>query len=520
MTSAGPTFADLVAVAAVGTAQRPLPPLPEHLVPPGPADQSAATRLLDAAAAFAVVRRARLPVEHGLTGAATAPDDSGDPPPPRFVAALARALHLSPVESPPGGAAQADALLAESLTWVGQAGWRLPHRLVVPLLQRCSGSPSLTAAAESVLGPRGRWLAELNPAWAAIAAEGSPPRFARSDETAWTHGTSVERRAFLTELRRTDPDRARELLAATWSQEEPSERIVLLGVLTARTTPGDEDFLTAATHDRSPRVAEAARWGLLSIEGSALLERLRLRARRAVTVWGSGPGASVWLTAPDDDGSAVADGLGAATFSATPGENRLNALVAAIPPREWPGLAGVTASQLVAAGSAQSFGLSGGLTAAAVRWRDAELAAALVRAGDRTPALLALLDPEALVRLLDDPAAALPPTVVRQVVDGWPRPWPPALARSLGGWIQRQVSAREPGWATIQGGIWDLAASAAPIAVARGWAGRFRELGDDPRVPGPLQRRAHAAAGVLLVRAGMYDDVRAALESSRTAGEE
>ena len=110
MTSAGPTFADLVAVAAVGTAQRPLPPLPEHLVPPGPADQSAATRLLDAAAAFAVVRRARLPVEHGLTGAATAPDDSGDPPPPRFVAALARALA---VELPPN---RCSALAAD--------GWR------------------------------------------------------------------------------------------------------------------------------------------------------------------------------------------------------------------------------------------------------------------------------------------------------------------------------------------------------------------------------------------------------------
>ncbi len=506
------TYADLVATAAVGTSQRPLPPVPDALLTGRMAEEPAAA-LLDAAAAYAVVRRAQLPVTTDVPVPEPAPADDLPLPPDRYVSALARLLGQLTDEQRTLPVALVSDLASEGLGWLQQAGWRLPDRLLVPVLQRAARDPDLALAAGAAIGGRGRWLAAFHPEWAA-ALSGSATASELS-EAAWSEGDAAARMAYLTALRALDADRARDLVAEGWAKESVDDRVAFARVIAATASPSDEPFLTAALRDRSTRVAEAARPGLLRVPESALLVRLRDRARAAVTVRRGLLGRTVHLTPPDDDAAAVADGLTGGSYSRTPAENRLNALVASIPPSEWPDLVGVTATELLRAKADQSWTVVPGLVEAATLWRDAALADALVSAGVRTPALLRLLDAPRVAQLLSDPGAVIEPEAVLRLVESWPRPWQPRLAQSLGDWIQRQVAGGRPAAQAIPAPVLALAATAVPVPVARGWAHRLRDLAIDQRATVAVQRAARHAAAALTLRAGMYDDVRAAVD--RTA---
>jgi hypothetical protein len=503
------THADLVAVATVGTAQRPLPDLPEGLLPASGAGSEPAFVLLDAAAVYGVIRRATLPTREGAAPP-PAPDDPRPEPSERFVSALVRLLP-GPDTTP--AAPYIPALLTEALGWIAAVGWRIPDRLLVPLLGQSVRDRTVARAMAAVLGERGRWLAAQNPAWAAALADESAIKL--SEET-WHEGTPAQRIGYLTAVRAADPEAGRALLEATWGSEGVAERVAFAEVIAATALPSDEAFLEAALRDRSARVADAARPGLLLISGSALAQRLRRRAAEAVTVRRGLLARTVHLTAPDDGPDAAADGLVAGTYSRTPAENRLNCLVASIPPAEWPALVGVHAAELLGAKAEQSWSVVGGLAAAAVRFRDATLASDLVDAGIRTPGILALLKPARLARLLDDPGTDLEPATMLGVVASWSQPWTRDQARIVDGWLRRRATSSRTGQAAIPDAFWTLPAVAVPPELARGWAERLRALSHEPHVPLAAQRRARASAATLTLRAGMYDDVRAALDHRTT----
>ena len=157
-------------------------------------------------------------------------------------------------------------LVSEWLAYGAAQGCHVPHALLPQLLERASKERTLAAALAPILGERGNWLLRYNPAWQSSAAE--------LDERAWQTGNSDARVRFLAALRRTDPQRAREALAAVWSQEAATERAALLATLRTGLTGADITFIESALNDRSQNVRSEAVRLLAALPNSALHRRL------------------------------------------------------------------------------------------------------------------------------------------------------------------------------------------------------------------------------------------------------
>ena len=158
-------------------------------------------------------------------------------------------------------------LVGEWLEHGAARGYYAPHSLLPQLLERASKERTLAAALAPVLGERGNWLLRYNPAWQSSAAAGL-------DERVWQTGNSEARVRFLATLRQTDPQQARETLAAVWSQEAAAERAALLATLRTGLTAADITFLESALSDRSPNVRLEAVRLLAALPNSALRTRL------------------------------------------------------------------------------------------------------------------------------------------------------------------------------------------------------------------------------------------------------
>jgi hypothetical protein len=79
----------------------------------------------------------------------------------------------------------------------------------------------------------------------------------------------------LDHLRSTDPTKARELLAITWSQESAKNRVAFLEKFAAGVSSDDESFFNEALHDRSVEVRRVARTLLASLPNSEFSRRLQ-----------------------------------------------------------------------------------------------------------------------------------------------------------------------------------------------------------------------------------------------------
>jgi hypothetical protein len=164
-------------------------------------------------------------------------------------------------------------LLPECLMLCARAG-QLPFPEALPaLLTTGLAKAEWREAMLAVLGRRGRWLASQNPEWAwAIGATAD-------DETVWQVGESAARLLFLQRLRRTNPARARELLAATWKEETPEDRVGFTAVLEIGLSAEDEPLLEGALDDKRKEVRRNAAALLAQIPGSALNQRMTERVR-------------------------------------------------------------------------------------------------------------------------------------------------------------------------------------------------------------------------------------------------
>lgn len=273
-------------------------------------------------------------------------------------------------------------LLPEWLAALDKAGLRVPDSHLPALLQRGHKQAELQPGIVGAVGRRGHWLAAQNPDWAYVAGAGDG-----GDEaihTSWRTGSRVERKALLRRLRASDPDRARDLVATTWSEESPEERAAFLEAFGEGLGMADEPFLEAALDDRRKEVRRRAAELLARLPESRLVQRMIERVnpllgyRRGLL----GRGVRLEVSLPDAcDTGVLRDGVEPKPPAGS-GEKAwwLQQMLGTIPPRHWCARWNASPSALIKAARSGEWGtlLLTAWSAAAGLHRDPEWAEGLL----------------------------------------------------------------------------------------------------------------------------------------------
>ena len=398
----------LVSSALLGTDRRPphFEELPEHI-----RERLGDGGLLDAAALATVYKRAGRKPLRELEPLPAAPGE--DRPLPRPVAIRRLAAML--------GGFQTTAL-AEWLRAADARGWGVPPEHLPALADHARNRAEYRPLVIAAAGRRARWLADLNPEWRFLHAAVADS----NDSELWTHGNSLQRRAWLRALRQQDPDAAREALTEVWPSESAATRTDFLGLLADGLTLADEDFLEAALDDRSKEVRRAAARLLARVPGSRYGARMAERMHSYLTdtqgvLAVDLPRRLSQSMERDGIDSQNPEGIGKRAWW-------FLQIVANTPLSEldlgW--------LELSVEGCAPEV-LQAAWTEAAIREGSAEWARELLRTsantGSRSPAeLLRLLPPGEWARAVD----RLRTTVdVAELVGGLPVPWPDSLANMI-----------------------------------------------------------------------------------------
>ncbi|GAB3833195.1 DUF5691 domain-containing protein [Hymenobacter jeollabukensis] len=422
----------LLQLALLGTRHgggAPVPALPEL---PAPPDASREAQVLRSAGALGLLHRAG----YQSATATEAPPAAAGP-------------ETQPTLGPQGQDALRQLLgghhaevLPDYLRELARHGRRVPHRLLVSLLDHAHGRPELREATAAVLGERGRWLLGLNPAWAAQHAATA------ADDTAWDNGTPAQRRDYLLGLLPRDPTRARALLAAALPQEPARQQAVLLGTLAAQPEgllAADAALLEPYLASKSKDVRQQAASLLVRVPGNSLVDRLWQHAAPLLTLKKPLLGAArlevslpeAWVPAWQANGIEPKDGRFSGEKAAWLGQ-----LLALLPPTCWAAHFGQTPDRLLAlAADGEWAALL--LTAwrhalqlhRAADWARAYLVLQLER--DDVPplptdALAELLSPAELTEILlaqlpRQPRLSQPEAHWEQLLLSLPAPWPAAL---------------------------------------------------------------------------------------------
>jgi hypothetical protein len=224
-------------------------------------DSANEAALLNSAAVVALYQQAgRLPAASAATPPAVAESDE------RSVCNERAAQHLALML----GGTHREAL-GEWLAIAASASRRIPEMLLPSILNFAIIHREYQEAILPVLGNRGLWLADQNPAWG----------FARAiqvDEALWQTGSPEERLALLKQIRREDAAKALELICLTWQQESPQDRARFVEVLRLNLSMNDEPFLEEALDDKRKEVRKIAAELLTRMPESRLVSRMADRA--------------------------------------------------------------------------------------------------------------------------------------------------------------------------------------------------------------------------------------------------
>lgn len=173
-------------------------------------------------------------------------------------------------------------ILIEYLDLLATRRHRVPDTYLPFLLGASTQQPALRRAIGRLPGQRHRWLASLNPEWQRVLAETADSSGELLPESLLETGTLAERIAVLRQIRRTNPNRARELLTPLLPKEAARERQELLSTVTETPHPTDEPFLESVLADKARGIRRLAAATLSRLPQSAFA--LRLQARLAPLV--------------------------------------------------------------------------------------------------------------------------------------------------------------------------------------------------------------------------------------------
>ncbi|MFF4173213.1 DUF5691 domain-containing protein [Streptomyces sp. NPDC001744] len=454
---------ELVTAALLGTDRR----TPAGLAR-GTADgEAAAHALLDAAALHTVRRRAGLRPGPAVPPPGPAPEDPREPLPE---AARRRLGLLLAGRTAPTGRRGTDPDLAELLPqWLVLAnrhGYKAPPAVLPALLDAARARTDLRPHALRLAGPRGLWLARLNPEWKFAlrgtgAGGGLPsPRDAEGVRALWGEGLFAERVALLTAVRTEDPAAGLALLASTWTTERAEDRLMFLDSLRTGLSDADEAFLEEALGDRSRNVRATAAELLSALPASAFADRMAARAVACVGPDRTADTPTIGVEAPHEcDAAMRRDGV-VEIPPAGRGERSwwLGRLVESAPLSCWPArFGGRGPEEIVALPVADGWRdeLHAAWCRAAVRQRDAAWSRALLgppevppATGPGTPSLaeraqlLSLLPPEERALWVARFVAAHGLPEAFQLLGACAVPWAEPLGRAV---VDALDAAREAG---------------------------------------------------------------------------
>lgn len=135
--------------------------------------------------------------------------------------------------------------------------WVVSRELVPNILNKALTNKKRAESLVICCGETGKWLCKLHPEWKNILIE-------ESEGNIWETGTFGQRKAFLKELRKQEPQKAQSLLAEIFNKESASNREDFLSILQNNISLKDEIFLESCTKDKSQKVKERA-YSLLKI---------------------------------------------------------------------------------------------------------------------------------------------------------------------------------------------------------------------------------------------------------------
>lgn len=150
----------------------------------------------------------------------------------------------------------------------------VPPLLLPKVLRYVAVVRDLKPRLPALLGPRGQWLARLNPQWRQLA---DGPGLVSQDTKVWQTGTLAQRCAFLAELRARDPQAARDLVTPILDKENAKTRLAFLELWQTEIDPSDRDFLEARLTDRAKSVRVLAADLLSRLPESAFAQRMIAR---------------------------------------------------------------------------------------------------------------------------------------------------------------------------------------------------------------------------------------------------
>jgi hypothetical protein len=392
---------DILSTALVGTERQPVA-LPSgqdalgKLLSQLDANQREAG-LLGAAGVISIYERVgRLPAQAGTTPSpASAAEEA-----PYCTALAGDHLHMML-----GG--QNAEVLDEWLAAAAKAGKIAWPELLPKLLELGRGKVEFREAILPLLGKRGRWLATQNPDWGYVAGDAE-------DESIWQTGNRAARVLLLQRVRACNPERARELLLSTWTQEPAEERSAFIPLLRAGLSSTDEPFLETALDDRRKEVREQAARLLAKLPGSRLSQRMVERGKALLKFTPAEAGSALKLkgkkktrlevTLPAAcDAAMKRDGI---ESSARPGKGEkgwwLTQIISSVRPAFWCEAWATTPAEifLAAGGTEWEKELLEGWTLAAVHHSDASWAETLlgdsvdVQNAELLAGLMGVLPPE------------------------------------------------------------------------------------------------------------------------------
>ncbi|MFD3666177.1 DUF5691 domain-containing protein [Streptomyces sp. NPDC058659] len=363
------------------------------LTGPGLAGADLPGALLDAAALHTVRRRAGL-----RPGPAASPPDPAPEDPRRSLPEAARRrldqllagrAAPSPAAGRRGAAPDLAELLPQWLALANERGYKAPPAALPALLDAARARTDLRPQALRLTGPRGLWLAGLNPEWRfALRGTGAAGRLPSPEDTEgvrvlWDEGLFAERVALLAAVRTWEPAAGLALLASAWTAERAEDRLMFLDSLRTGLSDADEEFLEAALADRSRNVRATAAELLSALPASAFAGRMAGRAATCVGLDRTAEVPTISVEAPHEcDAAMQRDGV-VPNPPTGRGERSwwLGQLVEAAPLACWPvRFGGRTPEEVVALPVADDWQgeLHAAWCRAAVRQRDASWSRALL----------------------------------------------------------------------------------------------------------------------------------------------